>query len=67
MVEQAAQQDRERHADRRLRDRREPGAGEDSRQQNSEQCETGDPECRRGEADHDRQQDAAAQPARQLP
>ncbi len=60
MVEQAAQQHRESDADRRLGNGGETSAGEDPRQQHAEQSETGDPERRGGEADHDRQQDAAA-------
>jgi hypothetical protein len=67
VVEEAAQQDGERHADGRQRNRGGAGAGEDARQQGAEQREPGDPKRRSGKADRDGQEDAASQSARQLP
>src|SRR5262249_62417105 len=67
VIEHAAQHDGERDTERRQGDRGDTRAREYLRQENAEQRKPGYAEGRRGEAGRDRQQDAAAQPARQLP
>ena len=67
MIEQTPQEDGARDPKGGHCDRGRAGAAEDTGEKGAEQRKPRDPERRRGEADGDRQQDAAPQSAGQLP